>query len=126
MHRVLGQLFRYGMTGGIAAVVDAGGFALLVSAGIGVAIGGILSFCVAAFVNYWLTSGFVFSRAKTVTGLALFFTIALVGLAVNVGTMLGLNYWLAVPPVPAKVGGIAVAFLLNFALNAAIVFRAPR
>jgi putative flippase GtrA len=56
----------------------------------------------------------------------LFFAFALAGLAVNVGTMLGLNHCLSVRPIFAKVGGIGVAFFLNFFLNAAIVFRAPR
>ncbi|SKA38718.1 Putative flippase GtrA (transmembrane translocase of bactoprenol-linked glucose) [Enhydrobacter aerosaccus] len=123
MLQLVGKLLRYGMTGGIAAIVDAGGFALLVGAGIGVAAAGISSFCIAALVNYGLTSRFVFRQRKTVAGFALFFVFALVGVTVNVGTMLGTIHWLGVPPLVGKVAGIATAFLINFALNATIVFR---
>ena len=126
MRQLLNRLFRYGITGGMAAIVDAGGFAVLVAAGVNVAVGGTLSFCAAAVVNYWLTSRFVFGQKKTATQFVLFFAFALVGLAVNMGVTLGVIHWLALPPVVAKITGIGTAFLINFALNAAIVFRAPR
>lgn len=122
----LERLLRYGMTGGAAAIVDAGGFALLLATGIDVAIAGSTSFCVAAVVNYVLTSRFAFGQGRTVAGFFLFFAFALVGLTVNMGTTLGIIHWLGVPPFAAKVVGIGVAFLVNFALNATFVFRARR
>jgi putative flippase GtrA len=120
---VLSKLVRYGVTGGIAAVVDAGGFALLLEVGLAVAIAGTLSFCIAALVNYGLSSRFVFARSATTRGFALFFTAALIGLSVNLGvTLLGV-YWVGLPPIVAKIIGIGTAFLVNFALNLLVVFR---
>lgn len=126
MRELFSKLLRYGMTGGIAAIVDAGGFELLVRAGLGIAEAGTASFCVAAFVNYCLTSRFVFGQGRTAVGFAFFFVIAIIGLAVNVGVTLAGVYWFDLPPIVAKVSGIGTAFLINFGLNTAIVFRRER
>jgi len=123
MRALLAKLMGYGVTGGIAAIVDAGGFALLLHAGFGVAAAGTASFCTAAVVNYVMSSRFVFGGRASAQGFALFFSVALIGLAVNLGVTLAGVYWLDLPPVPAKIAGIAVAFLVNFALNLRIVFR---
>ena len=123
MRALLARLMGYGVTGGIAAIVDAGGFALLLRAGLGVAAAGTASFCAAAVVNYLLSSRFVFAGRRSAQGFALFFVVALIGLAVNLGITLAGVYWLGIPPVPAKIVGIGVAFLVNFALNLRIVFR---
>ena len=55
------------------------------------------------------------------------FAAALVGLSVNVGVTLAiLRHVDGVPAVLAKVGGIGVAFFVNFVLNQWVVFRASR
>jgi putative flippase GtrA len=123
MRTLLAKLLGYGVTGGIAAIVDAGGFALLLRAGLGVAAAGTASFCAAAIVNYALSSRFVFAGRATAQGFALFFVVALIGLAVNLGITLAGVYWLDLPPLLAKIAGIGVAFLVNFALNLRVVFR---
>ena len=84
MHKIVSKFLRYMVTGGIAAVVDVGGFALLINAQLNVLIAGIASFCAAALVNYLLTSQFVFGRTATAHGFALFLFAALIGLSVNV------------------------------------------
>ncbi len=123
MHEFFSKLLPYAMTGGIAAVVDAGGFAMLVSAKLGVAAAGVLSFCAAAVVNYLLTSRFVFGREASVRGFALFFSAALIGLSVNVGlTLLGF-YVLELQPIVAKLIGIGTAFFVNFLINLRVVFH---
>lgn len=126
MRDLFAKLVRYGMTGGIAAIVDAGGFALLVQVGMAVAAAGTLSFCVAAAVNYGLTSRFVFGERKSASGFALFFVVAVMGLAVNMGVTLAAIYGLGLVPVVGKIVGIGTAFLVNFGLNAGIVFRKKR
>jgi len=123
MREVLSKLVRYGVTGGIAAIVDAGGFALLLGAGLAVAAAGTLSFCIAALVNYGLSSRFVFARGATAQGFALFFVAALIGLSVNLGITLAGVYLAGLPPIVAKIAGIGTAFLVNFALNLLVVFR---
>jgi putative flippase GtrA len=117
------KLLRYGVTGGIAAVVDAGGFALLVSAKLGIFAAGCLSFCIAALVNYSLTSRFVFNREATVRGLAAFTAAALVGLMVNIGVTLLAIFTVGLPPLAAKLAGIGTAFIVNFVINLRVVFH---
>jgi putative flippase GtrA len=123
MREVASKLVRYAMTGGIAAVVDAGLFALLVNARLSILLSSVLSFCTAALVNYRLTSQFVFGRGANLHGFALFLSAALIGLSVNIGmTLIGV-YALALPPIVAKILGIGTAFLVNFLLNLRIVFH---
>lgn len=119
----LPKIIAYAMTAGVAAVVDAGGFALLVQAGMVIPAAGLLSFAIAAIVNYLLTSRFVFAQSASLRGFALFFSAALVGLSVNVGlTVLGV-YALGLQPVVAKLFGIGTAFFVNFLINLRVVFR---
>jgi len=117
------KFLQYGVTGGIAAVVDAGGFVLLVHAELGILIAGCLSFCVAALVNYNLTSRFVFNREATLRGFAQFMAAALIGLTVNIGvTFMGV-FTMGLPPLAAKVTGIWIAFIVNFLINVRLVFH---
>ena len=117
------RLLQYAVTGGIAAVVDAGGFVLLVNAKLSIVVAACLSFCIAALVNYNLTSQFVFNREATVRGFAPFLAAALIGLTVNIGvTFMGV-FMVGLPPLAAKLTGIAVAFIVNFLINLRIVFH---
>lgn len=123
MREAFSKLLPYAVTGGISAVVDAGGFMLLINAGLGVGVAGVLSFCTAAVVNYLLTSRFVFGREASVRGFVLFLSAALIGLTVNVGvTLLGF-YMLGLQPLAAKLIGIGTAFFVNYLINLRIVFR---
>lgn len=123
MPPLLTKLLRYVLTAGVAAVVDVGGFVLLTGAGVGLLPAAVLSFVVAAAVNYLLTSRFVFARGASARGFGLFFAGALVGLAINVGVTVLAATELGLPPGAAKLLGVGVAFLVNFAINAGIVFR---
>ena len=120
------RLLQYGVTGGIAAVVDAGGFVLLLNAKLSIVVAGCLSFCIAALVNYSLTSRFVFDREATLRGFALFMAAALIGLTVNIGVTLMGVFMVGLPPLAAKLMGIAMAFMVNFLINLRIVFHTKR
>ncbi len=123
MSNSLNKLLGYFLTAGTAAVVDVGGFALLHHIGVPVAIGAVVSFCLAAGVNYLLTSRYVFGRPASLRGFGLFFVAALGGLLVNVSvTLLGSRY-LGIAPELAKIAGVGCAFLCNFWINLRVVFR---
>ena len=64
MRDVIGKFLRYAVTGGSAAIVDAGGFALLVQTGMALAPAAVTSFCVAAVVNFWLTADSFLANAR--------------------------------------------------------------
>lgn len=123
LRRIAGQAARYVVTGGTAAVVDSVGFWILTELEIGVALAAVLSFAVAAVVNYAFTARFVFAQRPTPRQFLGFFAMALIGLAVNVSITMVLALQLGVSPVPSKIVGIGVAFFINFSLNVWIVFR---
>lgn len=121
---MLGYAPGYALAGGLAAVVDIGGFHLLAPRLDSVLIAAGLSFAVAAGVNYTLSSLWVYRRGwRSLQRAALFMAFACVGLAVNAG----MTWWLAqVLPLHAtlaKAGGVAVAFGINFVMNTRLVFR---
>ncbi|HZL01178.1 MAG TPA: GtrA family protein [Caulobacteraceae bacterium] len=119
----IGRLGRYVLTGGSAAVVDLGVFALLKSAGVSVPAAAACSFGLAAVWNYRLTSRFVFGQAPSGRRFAGFLVFAMAGLAVNVGVTVAAVDFASIAPVEAKILGIGVAFLFNFTLNSLVVFR---
>ena len=123
MLELVRNFLKYGVTGGTAAIVDAGGFVLLVNAGLNIVVASWLSFCVAALVNYSLTSRFVFNREATVRGLVAFTAAALVGLMVNIGVTLLAVFTVGLPPLAAKLAGIGTAFIVNFLINLRVVFH---
>ena len=116
---------RYGLTGGLAAVADLGGFAVLLASGASLPIAATLSFLTATVVNYLLSARFAFGAAISVRGYLRFLMMASLGLVVNVGTTV-LAEKAGLPAILAKVVGIAVAFGINFMLNLALVFPRTR
>jgi putative flippase GtrA len=120
---VVQKFLGYTLTGGAAAVVDAGGFQLLLLTGAPVLACAALSFCVAAVVNFTLTSRYVFASAFGWRRLWVFLVFALVGLVINASVTTVVAAAFPVPPIVAKLCGIAVAFVFNFLLNLLVVFR---
>jgi len=116
----------YVVTGGLAAVVDAGGFALLRMTGLAVPVAALASFLTAALVNYLLTSRFVFRQNIEARRGATFFVFAALGLIVNVTLTTVLADYVRLIPELAKVAAIGITFGLNFTLNYFIVFRPRR
>lgn len=119
------KLFRYFLTGGTAAVVDVGGFAILRFLGMPIPLCAVVSFCAAAVVNFLLSSRYVFHRPPTVRGFCLFFVAALGGLLINVSVTVVGSLYLHLLPELAKILGAGCAFLCNFWINQRIVFRGP-
>jgi putative flippase GtrA len=118
------QGLGYLVTGGAAAIVDIGGFHLLAPVMGGVLLPAVLSFLVAAVVNYSLSSVWVFRRQwRSIRRVALFLLFASVGLAINAGATWVLASTLPIHATFAKIGGVAIAFVANFLMNAFFVFR---
>ncbi len=112
------------MTGGLAAVVDVGLFHLLTPRLGGLLLPAVCSFLVAAVVNYTLSSVWVYQRAwRSLRRAGLFLLFASLGLAVNASATWYLGSQWPLPATLAKVGGVAIAFLVNFMLNTWVVFK---
>lgn len=118
------RLPGYVATGGVAAIVDIGGFWGLSAAGLATPVAATLSFLVAAVVNYQLSARLVFRQQVSLRNFGRFFAAALVGLVINVGVTTILA-GIGLVPVFAKIGGVGVAFLVNYLLAALVVFRKP-
>ena len=120
------RVLRYALTGGLAAVVDIGGFAALALALPGVLLPAVLSFLAAAAVNYRASAGWVFGHDWRDAGRAARFLVAASGgLAVNAGATSLLATLAQAPPLAAKVAGVGLAFGVNFLLNAHWALRRP-
>lgn len=122
----LPRVLRYALTGGLAAVVDIGGFALLALALPGVLLPAMLSFLLAAVVNYRASAGWVFGHDwRDGRRAARFLVAAGGGLAVNAGATALLAALVQTPPLAAKVAGVGLAFGVNFLLQAYWAFGQP-
>ncbi len=121
---MISKFVRYIGTGGAAAIVDVSGFHLLLAAGMPIALAAGLSWFIAAFVNYYLTSRFVFDQAAGRNRLPQFLLGAAAGFSVNVGVTLICASLIGIPPTLSKVIGIGIAFVINFLINLLWVFRA--
>ena len=118
------QARGYLVVGGLAAVVDIGLFHLLAPRFAHALPPAILSFLVAACVNYTLSAAWVYRRDwRSWQRAARFLLFAVVGLCINAGVTWWLLSTLPIPPALGKVGGVGVAFVANFLMNTFIVFR---
>lgn len=116
-------LAKYLLTGGAAALVDVGLFFLFVSGWmVPVGVAAVVSFCIAAVVNYGLTARFVFGASRSFNRFLRFWLAAVLGLVINSGVTGVLHGFWGVPPLGAKVLGVAVAFIANFSMNYIVVF----
>jgi len=118
-----GKLIRYVFTGGTAALVDITGFGVLRSLHVPVIAAAAGSFLVATVVNFILSARWVFDAAVTRRRYAGFLAGTLVGFTANVALTTICMSRLILPWAVAKAFGVAAAFLLNFWINANIVFR---
>ena len=113
----------YTLAGGVAAAVDIGGFHWLAPRLQPLLLAAVLSFVLAAGVNYTLSSLWVYRRRwRSLRRAALFLGFACVGLAVNAGVTWWLASTLPLHATLAKVGGVATAFGINFWMNTRLVF----
>jgi len=118
----------YTLAGGLAAGVDIGGFHWLAPRLEPLLLSAVVSFVLAAMVNYTLSSLWVYRRCwRSLRRAALFMAFACVGLAVNAGVTWWLASTLPLHATLAKAGGVATAFGINFWMNTRLVFaRAGR
>jgi len=117
------RFFRYVLTGGTAACVDLGGFMVLIWMGMPLIAAAAASFILAAVVNFRLSARYVFRAKGDLRRFGLFFLFAILGLVINAGVTVWCVQMAGFPASIAKVFGIGVAFVFNFSVNAAIVFR---
>lgn len=118
------KLGRYVVAGGLAALIDLGVFLLLDARGAPTLAAAAGSFIVAAVANYVFCALYVFSSSLQARRFVLFLAMAACGLAINAGVTTLAADAVGLAPALAKIGGIGVAFVFNFSVNALLVFPA--
>lgn len=84
MIKLIKQLFRFGIVGFIAFLIDYGLFALLTILGMHYLIAQIISFAISLAFNYYLSVKWVFDAKKqTKKEVIIFVVLAVVGLGIN-------------------------------------------
>jgi putative flippase GtrA len=123
------SFFSYFMVGGIAAVVDIGGFMLLTGALRAPWFWAALaSFVAAVVVNYLLSVRFVFEsgvRFRRHHEAALVLAVSVIGLALNEAALWAMIELAGSGRLPAKLVATALVFLWNYGARQKFIFRAP-
>lgn len=116
------RLLRYAVTGGSAAIVDVGGFALLAALRMPVVLAATCSFLAATVVNFLLSSRWVFYKRATVRRYGSFLSGSLFSLLVNVTVTSICDVYLEAPRGVSKIVAVGVTFLFSYWINARLVF----
>ncbi len=122
--------YSYFIVGGIAAVVDIGGFMVLTGPfGVPWFWAAVASFSVSVVVNYLLSIRFVFEsgvRFRRHHEAALVLAVSTIGLLLNeaaLWVMIDFAGWMSLP---AKLVATAVVFVWNYGARQNFIFRTPR
>ena len=116
------RLTRYALAGSSAAVVDVGGFGLLVTAGVQIVPAAICSFLAATVVNFFASSLWVFNARVSAGRYVLFFSGTLFSLLVNVTVTSACVIRLGLPLGVSKLMAVGATFLVSYWINAHLVF----
>ena len=124
---LLGQLFRYGIVGGIAFVADYGSLWFFVEVcGIHYLVAAALAFVLGLAVNYILSTRFVFGQSRLRSAwaeFAGFLVIGLIGLALNEGVMYVCSEWLGLHYMVGKIISTVIVFFWNFLARRFLLFK---
>jgi len=111
------QLFRFGIVGGLAFLIDSGVlFVLTEYLNVYYLVSSVISFIVSLIFNYILSIFWVFDvkKKQTINEISLFVILSVIGLGIN-----QLIYWLcveflAIHYLVSKIGATAVVMVYNF------------
>ena len=84
MNKLVRQLFKFGIVGGLAFLIDFGIFAILTKIGLHYLIAQIISFGISLLFNYILSIKWVFDAKKqTLKEIIVFIALSVIGLGIN-------------------------------------------
>ncbi|HWA79769.1 MAG TPA: GtrA family protein [Acetobacteraceae bacterium] len=130
MQAIPATFYSYFIVGGVATVVDIGGFMLLIAKfGVPWFWAAVASFLVSVVVNYVLSIRFVFEsgvRFQRHHEAVLVLGVSAIGLLLNEAVLWVMIEIADVGKLPAKLFATAVVFLWNYGARQKFIFRSPR
>ncbi len=110
-----GQVFRFGITGGLGFLLDAAVLWLMIRAGASPYAGRVVSIACAIVLTWWLNRRLTFRTTAPPSWreFGAFLLQSLAGAAVNYAVYSGL-LWAGAPVIAALVAGTAIASVFNF------------
>lgn len=115
-NKLLNQILKFGVVGGLAFIIDYGILYLLTEfCGIPSLLSAAISFIVSVIFNYILSIKWVFdvNKKQTANDIIVFMVLSTIGLGINeliiyVGNILGIYYMIS------KIGATAIVMVYNF------------
>lgn len=84
MKKLINQVFKFGIVGGIAFLIDYGVFALLTVLGMHYLLAQVISFIISLAFNYWASIKWVFDAKKqTYKEIVIFIVLSVIGLGLQ-------------------------------------------
>ncbi len=126
MFEIIIKLLKFGVVGGTGLVIDFGlTYLFKEKAGINKYVANAIGFSVAATSNFFLNKIWTFrdTSESVVEQFAMFFIIALVGLAINQAILYMLHHYYKRNFYVAKLAATLMVFVWNFVLNYLITFN---
>lgn len=129
---ILGQMWRYFLTGGLAFVVDFGLFAICLDAlGWHYLVANLVGLVTGLAVNYWISVRWVFAACKRSVSnrsleFSMFALIGVLGVLLNQALMWFQVDFLEILPMFAKFISAAIVLLWNFGIRKIFLFKSLR
>lgn len=126
---ILGQMWRYFLTGGLAFVVDFGLFAICLGAlGWHYLVSNLVGLVAGLVVNYWISVRWVFAACKRSVSnrtleFSMFALIGILGVLLNQALMWLQVDFLEILPMLAKFISAAIVLLWNFGIRKIFLFK---
>lgn len=122
MKKLIKQVLKFGIVGGVAFLIDYGLFALLTLSQMHYAIAQVISFSIALAFNYFASVKWVFvAKNQSIKDIIIFITLSIIGLGINeILLYIGIDLF-CFHPLLVKLVSAGVVMIYNFITRKLII-----